>query len=68
MEAVFKGTETVLTIIEQKIKELGTAPECGTFSRDYIQGQAAGMVTALHITKLITDDEYQELSKRIYEY
>lgn len=58
--------DRVLEEIEKRIAEMKNAPEKGAFSKDYLQGQAVGMVRALHILDAITSEQSEEFSARIF--
>lgn len=54
-------------LLKEYIEEMKTAPKDGNFSRDFIQGKAAGTLTALHLIKAITNEEFEKLAKQVYE-
>lgn len=64
---VTEVTRVLKELLKSHIEEMKTAPKEGLFSKDYVQGQAAGTLTALHLIKALTDKEYEELAKQVYE-
>lgn len=61
------GKEKILDLIKEKIEEIKTAPKEGAFSRDYLQGQAEGMLTALSVIEILTDKEYEAIAVQIFK-
>lgn len=55
-----------LEILEEYIEEMKSAPEQGTFSKDYLQGQAVGMLRALCLLDVITPEQSDEFRERIF--